>query len=116
MRFHAAIPILAVNSVESVHEFYTAIFGETDIEPEAGIAEWEVSAGHHVQVAEIPERAGQGAVVVGTRDVQSLVDELRARNLPVTDVEDYSFVKVAVAVDPDGNEIQFAEDVDTAED
>ncbi|WP_018297843.1 VOC family protein [Corynebacterium lubricantis] len=108
----SVIPVLAVNKLSEVHEFYKSIFGETDIEPAEGVAEWEVVEGHYIQVTEIPERAGKNAVVVGCTDIAAFVAELREKNIEVSDPVDYGVVIVAVTTDPAGNEIQFAQVVD----
>lgn len=110
MNLTSIIPVLAVDSLEQVHDFYKALFGETDIEPEAGIAEWEVAEGHYLQVVEIPERAGSGAVVVGCTDVAAFVARARERGVEMDDPQEFDYFTVAVVRDPAGNELQFAQD------
>lgn len=106
----SVIPVLPVDTLASVHDFYKALLGETDIEPADGVAEWEVAPGHYVQVCEVPERAGTGAVILGSTDIDALIQDLRKKGVEVSDAEDYGVVKVAVVLDPAGNEIQFAQE------
>ncbi|WIM68023.1 glyoxalase/bleomycin resistance/dioxygenase family protein [Corynebacterium breve] len=111
-KFNAVIPVLPVKELANVTEFYNALFGEPTMEPADGIAEWEVAPGAWVQVAEIPERAGQAAVVLGTDDLLGLVADLKSRGIGVSSVEDFGVVMIAVAVDPEGNELQLAEETE----
>ncbi|MHA2787984.1 VOC family protein [Corynebacterium sp. S7] len=108
----SVIPVLAVNKLSDVHDFYKSLFGETDIEPAEGVAEWEITEGHYIQVAEILERAGTNAVLFGCTDIDAFVAELRDKGVEVSDPVDYGVVKVAVTTDPAGNELQFAEEVE----
>ncbi|MBB5857841.1 hypothetical protein ACFQ05_19720 [Amycolatopsis umgeniensis] len=54
-------------------------------------------------MAHAPEAAGQGSVVIGVEDV----DELAALGVECGSVQDYDFVKLSDAVDPEGNKISF---------
>jgi hypothetical protein len=81
-----------------------------DVEPMEGVAEWQLVENAWIQVSVDPESAGHSTVVVGVKDIDAQRSAFAAVAVPVSDVNDYGFIKTAEAVDPAGNKIVFVQE------
>lgn len=84
---------------------------DADVVPMEGVAEWQIAGSGWLQVALDPEHAGGTSVVVGVRDVDVQRAACIEVGVQVGDVQDYGFIKLVEAVDPDGNKVVFVQEV-----
>ena len=82
-----------------------------DVEPDAGVAEWNLAGGGWIQVAHDPEHAGHGTVVVTVADVDARRRACAAAGLQPGEVQDFGVVRLVELADPDGNAVVFVQEV-----
>ncbi|UDL03435.1 VOC family protein [Marinobacter sp. CA1] len=110
---NSVISVIPVKNFEESLNWYKKLFGrDPDVVPMEGIAEWQVVESAWIQVSIDPENAGSTTVVLGVNDVEAQCKTCSEANVPVGDVVEYpGVIKMAEAVDPDGNKISFVQDI-----
>jgi hypothetical protein len=78
-----------------------------DVEPMAGVAEWQLADNAWIQVAHDPAAAGKTNVVIGVEDIDDHVASLAREGVTCGEIQDYDFIKLSDLVDPAGNKINF---------
>jgi len=85
---------------------------DPDLEPMAGVAEWQIAATAWLQLIEDPDRAGKSALRIGVDDLEAQIAELADAGITVSEpVVIADLVKVVDVADPDGNEVSFVQDI-----
>ena len=105
--------VLCVRDISSVRTFYEALFGRPpDANPMDSLMEWYPNEGGGVQIFQEDERAGRGYATISVPNLDDLVIELQERSIPI-DPYGMTFdpFRLARVVDPDGNQITFAQAV-----
>jgi catechol 2,3-dioxygenase-like lactoylglutathione lyase family enzyme len=105
--------VVATRDYATARSWYSRILGrDPDLEPVAGVAEWQITATAWLQLIEDADRAGKSAVRLGVSDLASQIAELKdagiATGEPVVIADMVTVVDIA---DPDGNEVSFVEDI-----
>lgn len=110
---NSVISVIPVKNFEESLRWYKKLFGrDPDVVPMEGIAEWQIVESAWIQVSIDPENAGSTTVVLGVNDVEAQCKTCSEACVPVGDVVEYpGVIKMAEAVDPDGNKISFVQDI-----
>ncbi len=109
--FASVCSVLSVTDHSAAVEWYQRWIGRApDIEPIEGIAEWQLADNAWIQVSVDPDSSGKSVVVVGVNDVSAQCDACSSAGVDVGEIQDYGFIKLAEAVDPAGNKINFVEE------
>lgn len=104
--------VLPVSDHEAAVAWYQKWIGRApDVAPVEGVAEWQLADNAWIQVSMDPESSGRSAIVVGVKDVESQRDACAAAGVVVGEIQDYGFIKLAEAVDPAGNKVNFVQEV-----
>jgi predicted enzyme related to lactoylglutathione lyase len=109
----ALLPLIPVRDLAVAAEFYNNWIGRSaDLEPDAGLAEWELAKGMWLQVAEKPETAGTSVVRLGVEDTIKARESLIERGVEVDEIQEFGgFVRIADFRDPDGNRFTLVQDL-----
>jgi hypothetical protein len=101
----------AVSDVGTARLFYERLFGrEPDLVPHAGEACWELAEGKWVYFVLDAERAGGGISTILVDDLDALVADWATRGIaPVEIRAEGPDARKARVLDPDGNELGFAQ-------
>jgi predicted enzyme related to lactoylglutathione lyase len=112
-KFNDIAAVVAIRDYATARSWYSGVIGrDPDLEPMAGVAEWQIAATAWLQLIEDPHRAGKSAVRIGVDDLESQIAELEGAGITVSEaVVIADLVKVVDVVDPDGNEVSFVQDV-----
>jgi predicted enzyme related to lactoylglutathione lyase len=112
MPVNSVLAGVAVADVDAAMPWYERLFGRpADALPMAGLAEWHFPSGGVVQLVASADRGGQSLL---TLDVDGLERELAAiqeRGLDAGQLDDRTSqkVRIATAIDPEGNAITLVE-------
>ncbi|MEJ7833448.1 MAG: VOC family protein [Nocardioides sp.] len=105
----ATLPVADLAQATAWCEF---LFGRpADRTPMPSLAEWQVTSGGGVQVAEV-ENASAATVTLTTADLDALVAELRGRGVEVDDPTTGTGARFTQLIDPDGNTVVLATGLD----
>lgn len=109
----SVVAVVNVAEFNAAHGWYVALFGrEADVQPDDGIAEWQLAGSAWLQLTENPERAGRGTVAIGVRDLDAELGRLRDAGFETGEVDVYpEVVKTSTVLDPEGNEIVYVEEI-----
>ena len=83
-----------------------------DARPMDEVAEWRFERGGWLQVFEDADRAGRSSVTLVESDIDERVSDLAARSIEIESTTDTKSVRTAIILDPDGNQLVFAQAVD----
>ena len=116
MSFDYVFGGLAVREIDPAREWYERLFGrEPDLVPNDREACWDLTGTGWVYIVVDEDRAGGGVLTVLVDDLDELLAELDARGIEMTDTEEVAgLVRTAHILDPDGNRIQFGQDLSGA--
>ncbi len=78
----------------------------------AQVAEWRFPNGGWLQVYELPERAGGGSATLAVSDLEGVTARLEKLGIDTSQRTSSTQVNTVTVVDPDGNQIVFAEAFD----
>lgn len=115
MAFDKVYAVIAVGDFASALEWYAQLLGRrADVAPMEGLAEWHSSEGGGIQLNHDGERAGSSEMTLEVGSLDDQLATLRAEGIPVGPIESIpDVVKAATATDPEGNKINFVEDLTT---
>lgn len=100
--------VLPVSDHAAAVTWYKKWIGRApDVEPMEGVAEWQLAENAWIQVSVDPDAAGKTSVVVGVEDIDAHVASLAREGVTCGEIQDYDFIKLSEAVDPEGNKINF---------
>jgi predicted enzyme related to lactoylglutathione lyase len=102
---------MAVTRLDEAIEWYARLLGRPPgMRPNEREAVWQVAQTASVYIVADGDRAGRSAVTMFVDDLDSELEAITRRGIPVGDVETAPglFRRVTIS-DPDGNEIQLAE-------
>ena len=108
-----ALAAIAVRDLAESARWYTLLFGvEPTAQPMDGLQEWQFPDGGWLQVYENAEHAGHGAVTLVVTDISACRTNLA--NLGYSEVRsvDSPSASLAILLDPDGNQVVFAQSND----
>ena len=105
-----ALAGMAVKDVKAAVGWYAKLLGrKPDLQPMREVAEWEFSGGGWMQIFEDPAHAGSSSVTLVETDVEERIADLEAKGIPISSAIRSESVAIAIIVDPDGNQIVFAQ-------
>lgn len=113
-QFHSTsvISVLPVDDYAAALDWYSKWIGRgPDVEPMAGIAEWQITDTAWIQVSTDTEVPGNTTVVLGVEDIDVQLAIFSATGIAWGEVNDYGFVKTADSKDPAGNTITLVQEV-----
>lgn len=114
MSIENAIASLAVNDMAAAVAWYEALFERAaDSTPMQGVAEWKFPRGGWLQVYALPERAGKGSLTLAVRDIDTIEQRVTQLGIATGRRTSTAKVRTLTVADPDGNQITFAEAIDT---
>jgi predicted enzyme related to lactoylglutathione lyase len=106
----AVVPV--TDQVTAVTWYKTLLGRDPDVVPTDGVAEWELAPGAWLQVTKDPGRAGNTTVVLVVADIDAQRAACSEAGVALGAVTEYpGIVKTVDAVDPDGNEVTFVQDL-----
>lgn len=110
------VAVVPVKDHPAATGWYAKLFGrEADVVPMDEVAEWQLASNAWVQVAADAEHAGGTTVVIGVEDIQLQRSLCTKADVPLGEVVEYpGVIKMAEAVDPDGNKVVFVQDISGA--
>ena len=113
MSFEKVYAVIAVGDFASALEWYARLLGRrADVEPMEGLAEWHSSEGGGIQLNHDGARAGSSELTLEVGSLDDRLAALEAEGMPVGPIESIpGVVKAATVTDPEGNQINFAEDL-----
>ena len=101
---------VAVKDLGASARWYERVFKRpADTHPMPEVAEWRFPEGGWLQVFHDEQRAGASSVTFAVKDLDQELGALRAQGIQVTKTTDTDMVKTAIVMDPDGNQIVFAQ-------
>ncbi|QOC91740.1 VOC family protein [Micromonospora craniellae] len=80
---------------------------DPDVEPQEGVAEWQIADNAWIQVSLDPETSGKTNIVIGVDDIDAHVASLQSAGVPTGEIQDFDFIKLTDIVDPAGNKVNF---------
>jgi hypothetical protein len=105
-----ALAGVAVGNLASAIGWYARLLGrQPDLRPMTDAAEWEFSDGGWIRVFQDSGRAGASSVTLVETDVEARIADLKAKGIAIKQASNTDSVAVAIVVDPDGNQIVFAQ-------
>jgi predicted enzyme related to lactoylglutathione lyase len=112
-KFNDIAAVVATRDYAAARSWYSRVIGrDPDLEPMAGVAEWQIAATAWLQLIEDPDRAGKSALRIGVDDLEAQIAELEDAGITVSEpVVIADLVKVVDVADPDGNEVSFVQDI-----
>ena len=112
-KFNDIAAVVATRDYAGARSWYSRVIGrDPDLEPMAGVAEWQIAATAWLQLIEDPDRAGKSALRIGVDDLEAQIAELADAGITVSQpVVIADLVKVVDVADPDGNEVSFVQDI-----
>ena len=112
-KFNDIAAVVATRDYATARSWYSGVIGrDPDLEPMAGVAEWQIAATAWLQLIEDPDRAGKSALRIGVDDLEAQIAELADAGITVSEpVVIADLVKVVDVADPDGNEVSFVQDI-----
>jgi predicted enzyme related to lactoylglutathione lyase len=104
---------IAVDGFASALTWYEQLFGRSaDAAPMEGLAEWHFSEYGGVQLIHDADRAGSSSVTLVVSSLDDSLAALEAEGILAGPIQGTpGLVKAATVTDPEGNEINFAEDL-----
>ena len=110
---NSLISVVPVSDFNTSFGWYKKLFGrEPDVVPMEGIAEWKILNNAWIQVSVDPERAGSTTVVLGVDDIESQRQTCLDAGVSIGEILEYpEIIKMAEAIDPEGNKISFVQDI-----
>ena len=104
---------IALDGFASALTWYEQLFGRpADAAPMEGLAEWHFSEYGGVQPIHDADRAGSSSVTLVVSSLEEALAALEAEGLPAGPIQGTpGLVKAATVTDPEGNEINFSEDL-----
>jgi predicted enzyme related to lactoylglutathione lyase len=104
---------IAVDGFASALTWYERLLGRpADAAPMEGLAEWHFSEYGGIQLIHDEDRAGSSSVTLVVSSLDDQLAALEAEGIPVGPIQGTpGRVKAATVTDPEGNEINFAEDL-----
>lgn len=108
---------IAVADTDAARAWYERLLGRpADDLPMHEAAEWHLVGGGSIQVALDPDRAGRSTVTLAVDDLDAHVVALSARGLDAAATDTASgLFRIATITDPEGNAINFAQDLRSAD-
>ena len=112
-KFNDIAAVVATRDYVAARSWYSRVIGrDPDLEPMAGVAEWQIAATAWLQLIEDPDRAGKSVLRIGVDDLEAQIAELADAGITVSEpVVIADLVKVVDVADPDGNEVSFVQDI-----
>jgi hypothetical protein len=106
------IAVLPVTDYGAATSWYTTLLGRgPDVEPDEGVAEWQIAENAWIQVSADPASAGRSTVVIGVSDIEAHVAACQVAGVATEEINDYGFIKMSNVTDPAGNTIMFVQDL-----
>ncbi|WP_257162429.1 VOC family protein [Corynebacterium cystitidis] len=103
--------VTVVKDLSATRAWYEKLFGPAAVDPEPTTAEWKTAEGSWLQVTEDAERAGKSIAIIGTTDLDAQLKLCEDNGIATGELQDYGFIRLAIAEDPEGNQLQFVEEV-----
>jgi predicted enzyme related to lactoylglutathione lyase len=108
-----ALAFTAVRDIDEAVRFYRMLLGrEPDAQPMEGLAEWKFEDGGWLQVNENRLLAGRSSVTLVETDIDERMSMLTRAGIKPRSFVQGEAVSVVIIVDPDGNQVVFAQGKD----
>jgi predicted enzyme related to lactoylglutathione lyase len=113
VNINSVIAVVPVKDQATAVDWYKKLLErDADIVPTEGVAEWQLADNAWLQVTADPGRAGSTTVIIGVNDLDAQLDSCSKAKVTLGDIIEYpDIVRMAEAVDPDGNKIAFVQDI-----
>ncbi len=110
---NSVIAVVPVKDQAVADAWYKKLLGrDADIIPMDGVAEWRLAEQAWLQVGVDPDLAGSTTVIIGVNDIDLQCTACAKAEVSLGEVVEYSrIIKMAEAVDPDGNKVVFIQDI-----
>ncbi len=110
-----ALAAIAVRDIAESSRWYSQLFdvGPT-AQPMDGLQEWKFPGGGWLQLYERADQAGHGAVTLVVTDIKACRANLESLGYTGITSTDSPSASIAVLLDPDGNQVVFAQSNDPA--
>ena len=107
------VAVVPVKDHQNAVKWYTKLLGrEADLVPVDEVAEWQIADNAWIQVGADPERAGYTTVIIGVHDIAEQRGFCEKAGIPLGElIEIPEVIKMAEAVDPEGNKVAFVQDI-----
>lgn len=103
----------AVRNIDDGIRWYKMLLGrEPDTQPMPGLAEWQFEAGGWLQLNENSVLAGRSSLTLVETDMDDRMKMLTRAGIKPKSFVNGDYVSVITIVDPDGNQIVFAQGKD----
>lgn len=114
MAIYSVLAGIAVNDFTSALTWYERLFGRAaDAAPMEGLAEWHFSEYGGIQLIHDEDCAGSSYVTLVVNSLDDQLTALKAEGIPVGPTQGTpGLVKATTVIDPEGNRVTFAEDLD----
>lgn len=107
------ISVVPVTDYAASVEWYKDLIGrDPDVVPDEGVAEWQIADGGWIQIGVNAATAGKTGLVIGVASIDTQISSLSDAGITAGEIQDFGFIKLAEAADPDGNTISFVEEVE----
>ena len=105
-----ALAALAVSDIAISADWYARLLGRpATAEPMTTLQEWQFPQGGWMQLYVNAAIAGRSAVTLTVADIAACRNWLAAENYPNVQSIDSATASVAIVLDPDGNQVVFAQ-------
>jgi predicted enzyme related to lactoylglutathione lyase len=106
------VGVLPVADFDAAISWYAKLLGrDPDLEPDEGVAEWQIAENAWIQVSANPEFAGKTAIVIGVDDIEAHVADCEKAGIATGEIIDYGVVKLINTTDPAGNTVTFVQTI-----
>ncbi len=110
MAIKNALAGIPVTSLEVAVAWYTKVMDRTpDSSPMPELYEYSLPEGGWMQIFVDPERAGKASVTLVVDDLDGALADLRRIGISATEPIRTNYVDTARVMDPDGNQLVFAQ-------
>lgn len=112
IQFTSAVAVHPVSQLPAALAWYSALLGrEPDVVPADDTVEWEVAPNAWLHVS-TSDRPGAASTILGVPSLDDALTHCAAAGLAVGEVEDYGVVRMVTLLDPDGNQVLLAQEVE----
>lgn len=110
VQIKSAVTVFLVKDIEQSINWYKQWLGEPDSLPMEGVAEYELSPGTWLQLSQA-EEVTSSSLILGVEDDKECKQVLEQHHIETGELVDYEVVYVFDVLDPDNNQITFAQEL-----